>query len=113
RQFSVTIAGAPGPLTISSPALLAPGSTGISYSQNLTATGGNGQYSWTLTGGSLPAGLLLAPNGLISGTPTTAQTANFTASASSGNSSVSAQFSILITNPANVSLLAANPLPNG
>jgi hypothetical protein len=38
----------------------------------LTATGGTSPYSWTIASGSLPAGLTLSSNGLISGTPTAA-----------------------------------------
>jgi Nidogen-like/Putative Ig domain len=47
------------------------GRTGVSYSQRLTATGGNGPYNWTLIG-TLPAGLRLSQDGQISGTPLTA-----------------------------------------
>jgi hypothetical protein len=44
---------------------------GNSYSQSLTATGGTAPYTWTTTSGTLPAGLSLSSNGVISGTPTT------------------------------------------
>jgi len=43
---------------------------GDPYSTNLAATGGTTPYTWTLNAGSLPAGLGLAANGTISGTPT-------------------------------------------
>jgi Putative Ig domain len=46
---------------------------GAAYSAKLAATGGIKPYTWSLTGGPLPAGLKLAPaTGVISGTPTTA-----------------------------------------
>ena len=48
------------------------------YNQALTASGGQTPYSWTIVSGGLPAGLTLATNGVISGTPTTAGTTNFT-----------------------------------
>jgi hypothetical protein len=54
------------------------GTVGQGYNQMLHATGGVGTLTWTLTGGSLPAMLSLSPDGVISGTPTTAGTANFT-----------------------------------
>ena len=54
------------------------GTVGQAYSQTLQATGGIGLLSWTLSGGSLPAMLSLSPAGVISGTPTNADTANFT-----------------------------------
>jgi len=40
------------------------------YSQQVTATGGIGTLSYSLSSGSLPAGVTLASSGLLSGTPT-------------------------------------------
>lgn len=45
--------------------------SGVAYSYALTATGGVPGYTWSALG-SLPAGLTMAPNGVISGTATTA-----------------------------------------
>ncbi|WP_053253257.1 putative Ig domain-containing protein [Ensifer adhaerens] len=59
-----------------SPATLPSASTGTAYSQMLTASGGVSPYGYTLTSGTLPAGLNLAANGTLSGTPTA--TGNFT-----------------------------------
>jgi len=58
-------------LTITTASL--PGATvGTSYSQTLDATGGVTPYTWSLASGSaLPAGLQLSTSGVISGTPTT------------------------------------------
>ncbi len=47
------------------------GTTGESYSQQLAAANGSGSYSWSVIG-SLPAGLTLDGNGLVSGRPMTA-----------------------------------------
>jgi len=49
---------------------LADAPTDIAYRQTLTASGGNGTYSWVLASGSLPPGLTLSTAGTISGTPT-------------------------------------------
>jgi subtilase family serine protease len=58
---------------------LAPGTLGIAYAQTLAATGRIAPYTWSVTSGSLPAGLSLAPaTGVISGTPATAGTSTFT-----------------------------------
>ena len=66
------------PLAITSTTLPAD-RVGIAYSQALTASGGTPPYTWSLSGTSvLPAGLSLSPEGVISGTPTTAGTTNFT-----------------------------------
>ena len=52
------------------------GTNGAAYSQALAATGGQPPYGWSLISGSLPAGLTLAPNSVISGTPTSNGTNN-------------------------------------
>jgi hypothetical protein len=76
KALSITINSAT--LTVTTNAL-PPGVVGTAYSQTLAATGGTGGNSWTLTGGALPAGLTLGSGGDITGTPTAAGTANFTA----------------------------------
>jgi hypothetical protein len=65
------------PIFISTSSL--PGATvGSPYSATLTAGGGNGPYMWSITSGALPPGLSLSSSGVISGTPTTTGTYNFT-----------------------------------
>ncbi len=49
-----------------------------SYSTGLSAIQGTPPYNWTISSGSLPAGLLLDSIGVIHGTPTTAGTSSFT-----------------------------------
>ena len=76
KQYTIVVAP-PVPLTVG-PATIAPPEVGKTYSTNLTTTGGTGPYQYTLTGGSLPAGLNMNSAGLISGTPTTPGTYTFT-----------------------------------
>src|SRR5580704_15117675 len=60
----------PAALTISTSSLPA-GQTGVAYGAVLAATGGTPPYTWSLTSGTLPAGLMLnASTGAIAGTPT-------------------------------------------
>jgi hypothetical protein len=55
------------------------GMLGFSYSQSIQITGGTSPYTWSITSGALPNGLLLNPStGVISGTPTTPGTFSFT-----------------------------------
>jgi hypothetical protein len=42
---------------------------GVPFSAKLTASGGNGTYTFTLAEGSLPTGLALAADGTVVGTP--------------------------------------------
>lgn len=47
------------------------------YSQQLSATGGTGPYTWAISSGSLPPGVTLTPTGLLQGTPTQQGTFSF------------------------------------
>ncbi|WP_430511847.1 beta strand repeat-containing protein [Pannonibacter phragmitetus] len=89
--------GPPVTLSPGSGALPA-GQESVSYSQSVTASGGAGGYSYAVSGGSLPAGLSLnTGTGEISGTPSTAGTANFTITATDAGSSFgSASYSLQI-----------------
>ena len=65
------------------PALLFPappgGEVGVTYSDQLTVTGGTSPFTWSVSTGSLPPGVTLgASTGLLSGTPTTAGSYSFT-----------------------------------
>ena len=77
---AVRASGYPGGLSILPPSL--PGGTvGTAYSQALSASGGVGPYTFSVTGGALPIGLVLSAAGVISGTPTVAGTFGFTLTA--------------------------------
>jgi hypothetical protein len=54
------------------------GTVGTAYSSSFTATGGASPYTYSISSGSLPAGLsLTASSGLVSGTPTASGVSNF------------------------------------
>lgn len=54
---------------------------GFAYNQTITASGGTSTYTYAVTAGVLPAGLTLASDGTLSGTPTAGGTFNFTVTA--------------------------------
>jgi hypothetical protein len=64
--YSIAIGNVPLAITSST---LSAAISGAAYSQTLAASGGTPSYSWTISSGNLPAGLTLASNGTISGTP--------------------------------------------
>ncbi|WP_168801042.1 cadherin-like beta sandwich domain-containing protein [Peteryoungia ipomoeae] len=89
---------------------LAAGQVGAAYSQSIGASGGTSPYSYSVTGGTLPAGLgLNTGNGQLTGTPTTAGTATFTITATdASNATGSAAYSLQI-NPAPPTSVSLSP----
>lgn len=79
------------------------GGTSTPYSASLGVAGGTAPYNWSLTAGSLPTGLTLAPaTGVISGTPTTAGVSSFTVMVTDGKgltASASLSINIILTIP--------------
>jgi hypothetical protein len=76
------------PLTIS-PSSVAGATQGSAYQATLSAAGAWGSYSWSVSSGSLPAGLSLnSQTGVISGTPTGSGSSSFTAEATGTGSPV-------------------------
>lgn len=63
----------PTPSLAFTTSILPVGTVGTAYNSTLAATGGTGAKSWSVSSGTLPAGLTLnSSTGVISGTPTTA-----------------------------------------
>jgi hypothetical protein len=103
--------GATGsPLAITTSSL--PGAVvGVAYQAAVSATGGNPPDLWSITAGSLPAGLLLAgPSGQISGTPTATGTFDFTAKvADAQGHSASRALSVTVGHAATATTLTVTP----
>jgi len=79
------VVGAPTVTLIPAGALTA-GKVNVAYSQQFTASGGVGPYAYTVSTGSLPAGLTLSGSGLLSGTPTAYGSFGFTVVATDAHS---------------------------
>lgn len=112
-QGSIVIAPATA-LTIS-PATLSDGQLNVAYSQTLTAGGGVAPYTFSVTAGTLPAGITLSPTGVLSGTPTSSGTFNFTIQAQDSTSPTPLSGSISYTLNISASSLTITPatLPDG
>lgn len=94
-------------------ASLTVGTVGTAYSATLVAANGVAPYTWSVTVGTLPAGLTLAAGtGAITGTPTAFGTSSFTVQVKDAdNFTATAALSIKI-NPAPV-VITTTSLPNG
>lgn len=75
KSFTITIAAPPLNATATT---LPGGIVGTPYSAQLAATGGIQPYTWTVSSGSLPAGMTLSSAGKLSGTPTATHSGNVT-----------------------------------
>jgi hypothetical protein len=78
---TTTVSVAPPSFSIAT-TTLADGKVGQVYAATLATAGGTGSATWSVSSGTLPAGLSLGSNGSISGTPAAAGTSSFTVSAS-------------------------------
>lgn len=109
RTCSITI-GAPS-VTVLSACPLPSASLGVSYSHSLRAGGGSGGYSWSVAG-SLPPGLRLLRDGLLSGVPLAAGPFQFRLLATDASGlSGGAPCSLTVTRPAFA--VSSCPLPPG
>lgn len=98
-------------VTITTASPLPFGETNAYYNQFLQASSCNPNFTWMQTAGSLPPGLTLFTNGVISGTPTTPGTYGFTVQVTDGNSAMTNQvFSLSISNGVQITTTS---LPDG
>jgi putative Ig domain-containing protein/centrosomal CEP192-like protein len=98
-NLSITVAAAVAPLQVVTSSL-AGVQVNTAYSATLSASGGTAPYNWSLSSGSLPAGLTLGSSGQISGTPTSAGTSPFVVKVTDSSSpvkSATASLSITVT----------------
>lgn len=88
-------------------------STNVPYSTTLTASGGSGIYTWTLSSGTLPTGITLnGTTGVLSGTTTDgsySSTLTFTVT-DTNSATVSKNFLLEINNA--LTIVTSSPLPD-
>ena len=72
------------------------GTVGEPYTETILAATGDASITWSVSNGSLPAGLSLSEDGKITGTPTTAGTSTFTVKAENNAGSDSEKYTINI-----------------
>jgi hypothetical protein len=94
------------------------GTVGTAYTDTLTATGGTTPYSWSVSAGTLPAGITLnASTGVLAGTPTAAGTSSFTIKVTDASSQTATEATsitiaagpLTITVPSSAALPSASP----
>jgi hypothetical protein len=109
-------AGTVCPLITVNPATLPNATVGTVYNQVVTASGGTAPYTFSVSSGALPAGLVLNPaTGVISGTPTTPATFNFTITAADANGCLGSRPYTMTVAAAGCPVITLNPttLPAG
>jgi formylglycine-generating enzyme required for sulfatase activity len=92
-----------------STATLPDGTVNKAYSQTLAASG-DAPITWSIDGGALPAGLILAPTGTVTGTPTAEGTCIFTVKATNAAGFDTKLLTITIEA---VPAISTGSLPNG
>lgn len=74
---TLTVLPALAPPVITTSGVIANATAGVGYAYTFSATG-TAPFTWSIKDGSLPGGLSLSPGGVLTGTPTTPGTYNFT-----------------------------------
>ncbi|WP_425604150.1 putative Ig domain-containing protein [Stenotrophomonas pavanii] len=107
QTYSFTVTA---PAITLTPATLPAAAGSTPYSQTLTASGGNGGYTFSLTAGALPPGIALSSGGVISGTPTTVGSYTFTVRATDGFGFTGSQaYTVAVNAPAIVFIQTTLP----
>jgi len=110
--FTVSQPPPPAPPAIITDNTLPAGEVDAAYATTLLASGTT-PIVWTIkSGSSLPEGLELSENGIISGTPTTEGAFNFTVVATNSVEAVEKEFSIVIAPKPVVPIIAGIPKVN-
>lgn len=104
------------PVITVNPVALPVGQDGVAYNETVSGSGGTAPYTFVVTSGALPTGLVLNPTtGNISGTPIGAGTFNFTITATDDDGCIGSRDYTLIINASSCPIITLSPatLPNG
>jgi len=97
------------PLSIASSSPLPPGISSTPYNFSFQASGGTGSFVWMVQSGSVPPGLGLGPNGVLSGIPTVPGIYNFVVQVFSGAQATTKSFSVVVDLPS-LTIVSTSPL---
>jgi VCBS repeat protein/putative Ig domain-containing protein/HYR domain-containing protein/HYDIN/CFA65/VesB family protein/S-layer family protein len=99
-DFAIQGMGVTCPTITLAPMTLPGGTLGAAYNHPVSASGGTSPYTFTVTAGATPTGLTLGSDGTWSGTPSVADTFNFTVTATDATGcSNSKAYSVTIVPP--------------
>ncbi|MDX2042070.1 MAG: putative Ig domain-containing protein [Acidobacteriota bacterium] len=90
------------------PASLPAATRGVAYSQNITASGGDSPYTYSLVSGSIPPGMFLGSNGSIGGTSNVTGTYSFLVRATDNNGCTGQRAYTVTVNCPNFLIFPAN-----
>ncbi len=90
------------------PASLPAATRGVAYSQNITASGGDSPYTYSLVSGSIPPGMFLGSGGSIGGTSNVTGTYSFLIRATDSNGCAGQRAYTLTVNCPNFLIFPAN-----
>jgi hypothetical protein len=113
QQYTINVnAGTPPKpkLTVTTPSL-PDANLNVAYTAPALQASGDTVNSWALAGGALPAGLTLAANGVISGTPTQSGTFSFNVQANGNGTSDTRALSIFVLAPLELQSLVGKKPP--
>jgi uncharacterized repeat protein (TIGR02543 family) len=104
----------PTPPTIITEFFPEPAQVGQAYSGQVRVIGGMMPMHWSITTGTLPPGLTLSNQGVISGTPTRAGSYNFTVKVTDSNDHASSRkLTIAVKGSSTLSIKTATVVPTG
>lgn len=112
--YTIVIAATPPvcPVITLAPATLPNGAVGGFYSVTITGSGGTAPYTFSVSAGTLPAGLTLTAAGVLAGTPTAPGTTTFTVRGTDANGCFAERVYTLVV-PCPTIALAPPTLPAG